>query len=148
MIFKQKKIIIVDKNNSAMAVMSNVFDPSCDVYAAPSAVIMFELLDEIQPDMILLDAETQEPDSFEAAKMLRERPEYNDIAIAFITLKNRAADIREKLDSATEDYIYKPFYAPRLLKRSVKRFMRVGNKNDLRKLNDSMRNLPEHNSGA
>ena len=144
MAIKQKKIIIADDDITALAAINDALTTSYDVYSAPSAAMMFDLIAQFKPDIILLDAETPELNSYETVKLLRECPEYNDIAIIFITSENDASNTIKNSESGAENYIYKSFFAPDSFKRIVKPLMRAANRNELKKLNDSMQNTPDY----
>ena len=135
MAFKQKKIIAVSGDRAALTAINNVLDNLCDMYAVPSAAIMLELLAQFKPDLVLLDIESPGINGYETAKMLRKSSAYNDIAIVFTS-------VFASSKTGTEDNILNPFLAPNLLRRSVKHLTQAGNRNELRKLNDSMSYTP------
>lgn len=76
-----------------------------------------ELLDEIKPDLILLDVMLPELDGFETCRRLREAPQTKDIPIIFLTAGSDVVDIIMGFELGAVDYVVKPFYGPELLAR-------------------------------
>jgi putative two-component system response regulator len=78
---------------------------------------MFELLDNVSPDLILLDIMMPEISGFEALKKLKADARYSSIPIIFFTSKNDAATEALGFDLGVIDFISKPFSQPVLLNR-------------------------------
>ena len=135
---KQKKILAIDDNLTNLTAIRNILKPAYEVYTAPSAAKMFELLTKIKPDMILLDVEMPDLNGYEAARILRNHVEYSDIPLIFVTSKNDPSSEIEGLELGAADYIFKPFSAPLLMTRIEKHLIQAENKEELRKLNAFM----------
>jgi len=138
MTLRQKKIIAIDDSLTNLTVIRNILKSFYEVYTAPSAAKMFDLLTKFKPDMILLDVEMPDLNGYEAAQILKTNAEYNSIPIIFVTSKNDPASEIEGLELGAVDYINKPFAAPLLLKRIEKHLSLAENKNELQKLNATM----------
>ncbi|GMO49458.1 MAG: hypothetical protein Pg6C_12040 [Treponemataceae bacterium] len=113
----ESKIILVDDNPANLRAGKNVLIGKYEVFTAPSAKKMFELLNEIAPVMILLDIEMPEMNGYEAITELKKQPRTRDIPVIFLTGKTDAANELEGLNLGAIDYITKPFVPPLLLKR-------------------------------
>jgi class 3 adenylate cyclase len=111
------KIILVDDNPSNLRTGKNVLSERYEVYTAPSAAKLFELLADVKPAVILLDIEMPEMNGYEAIKTLKAKEETRDIPIIFLTGKTDADDELEGLSLGAVDYITKPFQPALLLKR-------------------------------
>ena len=135
MALKQKRILAIDDNLTNLTAIKNILKSIYEVYTAPSAAKMFELLTKIKPDMILLDVEMPELNGYEAARILRNNLDYNNIPLIFVTSKNDPASEIEGLELGAVDYIYKPFAAPLLLMRIEKHLLQAENKKEMQKLN-------------
>ena len=138
MTLKQKKILAIDDNLTNLTAIKNILKSLYEVYTAPSVAKMFDLLTKIKPDMILLDVEMPELNGYEAARILRNNPDYSNIPLIFVTSKNDPASEVEGLELGAVDYIYKPFTAPLLMMRIEKHLTHAANKNELQKLNAFM----------
>jgi putative two-component system response regulator len=88
-----------------------------EVYTAPSAAKLFDLLNDIDPAMILLDIEMPEMNGYEAMKILKAKENTKDIPVIFLTGKTDTENELEGLDLGAIDYITKPFQPALLLKR-------------------------------
>jgi putative two-component system response regulator len=111
------KIILVDDNPSNLRTGKNVLSEKYEVYTAPSAAKMFELLEDIEPALILLDIDMPEMNGYEAIKILKEKDKTKNIPVIFLTAKTDTENELEGLDLGAIDYITKPFMPPLLLKR-------------------------------
>jgi signal transduction histidine kinase len=114
---EQKKIIVVDDNLENLAALKNTLKDIYEVYPCPSASKMFDLLEHIQPDIILLDVEMPVMNGYEAAKKLKHSDKYHDIPLIFLTSMGDPRSEIEGLVIGAVDYIHKPFVAPLLLQR-------------------------------
>ena len=113
----QKIIIIVDDNNSNLTACKEILKPHYVVYPVLSAVKMFDLLDHIKPDMILLDVEMPEMNGFEAARKLKNSEKFNSIPIIFLSGESDPTRELEGLNIGALDFFHKPFVGGLLLKR-------------------------------
>jgi putative two-component system response regulator len=102
-----------------------------EVYPAPSASKLFEILENILPDLILLDVEMPEVNGYEAIKKLKADPRYEDIPVIFLTAKSDAESKLEGFNLGAMDYVSKPFSAPLLLKRIANQILIKQQKKDL-----------------
>ena len=117
MMQEQKTIIIVDDNDANLTACKKILRPYYAVYPVPSAAKMFDLLEHIMPDLILLDVEMPDIDGYEAARMLKSGETSKDIPIIFLTARNDAVSEMEGLNLGARDYIHKPFVSALLLRR-------------------------------
>jgi putative two-component system response regulator len=111
------RIMVVDDNPSNLRAGKNVLSEKYEVYTAPSAAKLFELLNDIKPAMILLDIDMPEMNGYEAIRILKAKPETRGIPVIFLTAKTDTENELEGLDLGAIDYITKPFIPPLLLKR-------------------------------
>jgi len=121
-------IILVDDNLTNLTVGKNMLKTFYNVIPAPSAQAMFEDLEEVIPDLILLDIEMPEMNGYEAIQKLKADDRFAEIPIIFLTAKDDADSELEGLDLGAVDYVTKPFSAPLLLKR-ISRELQVVSQN-------------------
>ncbi|MDR0273661.1 MAG: response regulator, partial [Clostridiales bacterium] len=114
---ERKKIILVDDNMASLTIGRDILKAHYEVYPAPSAVKMFEILEKILPQMILLDVDMPDINGFEAIKKLKADTRLSNIQVIFLTAMSDEASELKGLELGALDYIYKPFSAPLLLKR-------------------------------
>ncbi|MDR2576169.1 MAG: response regulator [Treponema sp.] len=114
---ERKKIIVVDDNLEELTALKSTLKDLYGVYPCQSAVNMFDLLEHIKPDLILLDVEMPEMNGYEATRKLKNNAQYREIPIIFLTSMNDPTSEMEGLKLGAVDYISKPFLAPLLLQR-------------------------------
>lgn len=76
-----------------------------------------EMVNKIQPDLILLDVMMPDMDGFAVCKILKESSQTRDIPVIFLTVKTEINDIVKGLGIGAVDYISKPFNSTELLAR-------------------------------
>ena len=136
--YKQKVIITVDDNLTSLNACKNILRPFYEVYPAVSAVKLFELLEKITPDLILLDVAMPEIDGYEAARMLRSDEKFKDIPVIFVTAMTDEKYELEGRELGAADYIYKPYNVQLLLQRVEKQIALSEQKRSLQELNAAM----------
>ena len=114
---EQKKIIIVDDNGANLTACRKILKPFYEVFPAPSAKKMFELLEHVMPDLVLLDVDMPDMNGYEAAGWLKKNDAFK--GIPFIFLSGRIDPTSEifGLNMGALDYIHKPFVSELLLRR-------------------------------
>jgi putative two-component system response regulator len=105
----QKTIFVVDDNDTNLATAGAALEELYQVITLPSAVVMFELLEELTPDLILLDIEMPEMDGFEALRRLKVSKVYAGIPVIFLTSMIDAAVEVRGFELGAVDFITKPF---------------------------------------
>jgi putative two-component system response regulator len=135
---ERKVVLLVDDNVTNLTVGKDMLRDHFKVYPAPSAEIMFDLLQNLTPDLILLDIEMPDMDGYEAMRELRKNPAWSEIPVVFLTAKAGENDEIEGLSLGAVDYIRKPFSAPLLIKRIENHLLMQEQKKQLSLLNASL----------
>jgi len=110
-----KTIFVVDDNNVNLIAADEALSDLYNVFTLASASTMFDLLNEIIPDLILLDIMMPGINGLEALKMLKADKKYTGIPVIFLTSNNDAATEALGFELGVMDIILKPFSAPVLL---------------------------------
>jgi CheY-like chemotaxis protein/nitrogen-specific signal transduction histidine kinase len=131
---EQKKIIVVDDNMENLTALKNTLKDLYEVYPSPSALKMFDLLEHIQPDLILMDVGMPVMNGYEAARKLKSDGKYRHIPIMFLTSMDDADSEMEGLSIGAVDYIHKPFVAQLLLQRIKTHLSLVDQQKEIEKL--------------
>ena len=147
---EKKLIILVDDNPANLRIGKNVLSEKFAVATAPSAEKMFGLLENNIPAMILLDVDMPEMNGYEAIKILKSKPQTQEIPVIFVTGRTESNDELEGLSLGAIDYITKPFQPSLLLKRIEVHLLVEAQKNKLEKqaeelqyFNDNLQKLVE-----
>lgn len=93
------------------------------VSAFENAKEFYKKLDELVPDLILLDVMLTDESGYDIVRKLRKRPATQDIPIIMVTAKTTEMDMIKGLDGGADDYIKKPFSIMELITR-VKALLR------------------------
>lgn len=87
------------------------------VQAFDRAATFYEKLEEIIPDLVLLDIMLPDEDGYKIVRTLRSNPKTRRIPVILITAKTGEMDMVKGLDDGADDYIRKPFSVMELLSR-------------------------------
>ena len=93
------------------------------VSAFENAKEFYKKLDELVPDLILLDVMLPDESGYDIVRKLRKRTATQDIPIIMVTAKTTEMDMIKGLDGGADDYIKKPFSIMELITR-VKALLR------------------------
>ena len=114
---QRQRIIIVDDDMTDLTICRDMLKTFYDVTPVATSAKMFELLEKIPVDLILLDVEMPEMSGYETIQKLKNDSRFNAIPVIFLTATNNKASELEGFDLGAADYILKPFFAPLLLRR-------------------------------
>jgi len=134
------KIILVDDIVANLDQGKNMLRTFYEVYPATSAAKMFEILENVVPDLILLDIDMPEMNGYEAIRKIKADDRYTDIPVIFLTAITDANSEVEGFDLGAVDYVTKPFSAPMLLKRIEKELLLVKQRQELLKAQAELQN--------
>lgn len=115
------------------------------VSAFENAKEFYKKLDELVPDLILLDVMLPDESGYDIVRKLRKRPATQNIPIIMVTAKTTEMDMIKGLDGGADDYIKKPFSIMELITR-VKALLRRTAKDEpkLLKLDDLVLDHERH----
>ena len=117
---KNKKglILIVDDVLKNIQLLGNVLqNEGYDISFAISGEQALTIVENIKPDLILLDIMMPGIDGFEVCKQLQNKEKSKDIPIIFLSAKIETDDIVNGFKIGAVDYITKPFIQEELLAR-------------------------------
>jgi len=112
-----KTIFVVDDSDTNLSMAEAVLEDQYRVMTMPSAAKMFDLLEKVIPDLILLDIEMPVMDGFETLKRLKQEGKWFDIPTIFLTGRTDSDVEARGFELGAVDFITKPFSAPVLLNR-------------------------------
>ena len=117
-------IYIVEDDESIREIESIALKNSNYIVSAfENAKEFYKKLDELVPDLILLDVMLPDESGYDIVRKLRKRPATQDILIIMVTAKTTEMDMIKGLDGGADDYIKKPFSIMELITR-VKALLR------------------------
>ncbi|GHV07607.1 hypothetical protein FACS1894217_08730 [Clostridia bacterium] len=105
----RKTVFLVDDDDTNLLIGRNALADMCKVFTMTSAERMFELLNKIHPDLILLDIAMPGMDGYEALARLRFDSRYAELPIVLLSAGKDADSEIKGLKLGASDYIAKPF---------------------------------------
>ena len=133
-----KKIIAVDDNLTNLTALKNILKPVYETYPVSSAAKMFDLLERVRPDLILLDVEMPEISGYDAIRLLKNNAAYKDIPVIFVSALSGEQEELTGLELGAVDYMYKPFVASILLRHIETHISLAEHKRQLHELNEEI----------
>lgn len=114
----QNIALVVDDDPDSLGMVSSALEENgMTVIVARSGKTAIELVERIDPDVILLDAMMPEMDGFETCRNLKAGPNATTAPVVFMTGLTDAEDVVRGLKSGGVDYITKPFVIDELIAR-------------------------------
>lgn len=111
-------IYIVEDDESIREIESIALKNSNYIVSAfENAKEFYKKLDELVPDLILLDVMLPDESGYDIVRKLRKRPATQDIPIIMVTAKTTEMDMIKGFDGGADDYIKKPFSIMELITR-------------------------------
>ena len=133
-----KKIIAVDDNLTNLTALKNILKPVYETYPVSSAAKMFDLLERVRPDLILLDVEMPEISGYDAIRLLKNNAAYKDIPVIFVSALSGEQEELTGMELGAVDYMYKPFIASVLLRHIKTHLSLAEHKRQLQELNEDI----------
>jgi putative two-component system response regulator len=134
-------IFLVDDNMSNLTTGKVILKERYDIFSMPSGAKLFEMLERVTPDLILLDIEMPEMNGYEALKKLKREKKTGGIPVVFLTARNDPGSELEGLNLGAVDYISKPFSPPLLLKRIENHLLTQCQQRALKDYNDNLQQM-------
>lgn len=139
----KKTIFLVDDDITNLTIGKHVLSPHYNVYTLNSGAVLAEFLENIHPDLILLDVNMPGMNGYEVIDKLKSNKKTENIPVIFLTaLKNEDKELKG-LDLGAVDYITKPFAPLLLIKRIEVALLVEAQKNELQMFNESLSQMVE-----
>lgn len=110
-----KRILVVDDEKPIADILKfNLQKEGYDVYCAYDGIEALEKVEEVQPELILLDIMLPQKDGMEVCREVRKK---YDMPIIMLTAKDSEIDKVLGLELGADDYVTKPFSTREILAR-------------------------------
>jgi PleD family two-component response regulator len=110
-----KKIIYVDDVNYSLIMIKERLKRYYEVFPTQSVEKMFEVLERVKPDIILLDINMPDINGFDAIEKLKADTRYKDIPIIFLTSQKDRKSIIKGMSLGAADFVTKPVLTEKLI---------------------------------
>jgi len=109
--------IVEDEADIAELVAIRLQSAGFDTRIFPDAASMLKALEELGPDLLILDLMLPDMDGIEVCRILRSSDKHSRLPIIMLTARVDVADKVRGLDVGADDYIGKPFEGRELVAR-------------------------------
>jgi two-component system cell cycle response regulator len=125
-------VLIVDDNEQNVELLQAYLDDlPVKVAIAYDGVEAIQKVEDVRPDLILLDVMMPRMSGFQVCREIKQNPATRDIQILTVTALNELGDVERAAECGTDDFVSKPVNKFELLTR-VRSLLRVRHlKNEL-----------------
>jgi twitching motility two-component system response regulator PilG len=125
---KEETVLVIEDSNTSRKVISMVLKrQGYSIIEATTGGEGLARMQDIVPDMVLLDVMLPDMDGYQVLSEIRVTPRLKDVPVVMLTGKRGSADRMKGIASGANEYLTKPFDPAKLLN-VLKRFMGVGSK--------------------
>ena len=117
----RNKLLIVDDEKDFREALEAVFSAEFECHTAKDGQEALDMVEELAPDLVLLDIRMPRMDGFQTCLRLRQNPKTRHIPIIFLTTHSEPQTESFGLDLGADDFVTKPFDADVLRARVKKR---------------------------
>ena len=101
------RIMVIDNDRDMLSFLNSTLETEgFDTIVVADGDSALTLLDELEPDLVILDSTMHGPDDFQTLDRMRER---SDVPIIILTPKYDVESLQKALALGADDYIRKPF---------------------------------------
>lgn len=109
----KRKVLIVEDDPNIAEAEKLILEQEFEVFLAKDGSEGLKVVEELNPDVIVLDVMMPKLSGFEVCKLLRDNGFKNKIVM--VTAKNEPRNEKFGMDLGADDYIMKPFEPAELL---------------------------------
>ncbi len=106
----QRSILLIEDDETIRAALKRMFEgDGYRVMAVADGTQLSSVLDDVSPDLILLDIGLPWINGFELAEMMKAHEDLKEIPLVFLSARTSDVDIKQGFNVGADDYIKKPF---------------------------------------
>ncbi len=122
-------LVVDDEPNGFDVIEAHLFREGYDLTYAASGMEALRYLNNLQPDVILLDVMMPQMDGIEVCRQIKSDPGSKHIPIIMVTALNSKEDLARSLDAGADDFLTKPVSGVELRAR-VRSMLRIKHQYD------------------
>lgn len=136
-------LLIVDDNASARETLLAMLEPEdYQIEQAKDGFQALQILERVQPDLILLDVMMPGMDGYEVCRRIRSTPSLAEVPILMLTALDDRASLLQGIESGADDFLSKPVDRYELLAR-VRTITRLNRFQTLQQQRENLREMTE-----
>jgi len=126
------QLVIVDDDPQLLAHLRDILTPwGFEMTLIDHPQHFWHTLQQVQPDLVLLDIEMPDVTGIELCQVLRNDPQWMGLPVLFLSSHRDSETIQQVFLAGADDYIQKPIVEPELIARILNRLERRVNKPSL-----------------
>ncbi|MEO7648665.1 MAG: response regulator [Gemmatimonadaceae bacterium] len=119
-------ILAVDDDLHILAALRAILEPrGLSITTLDDPLRFWEVLEEVSPDLIILDIDMPHVSGLELCRVVRSEPRWLGLPVLFLTARTDVGSIQRAFTSGADDYLGKPIVASELVMRLNNRLERV-----------------------
>ncbi len=120
------RILAVDDDPTVLAALKAVLgEADLTVSTCGDPAEFWDRLDEVSPDLVVLDFDLPGVSGPELCRAMRNEPAWAALPVVFLTARTDAESVRTVFEAGGDDYLSKPFVGPEVVARIGARLERV-----------------------
>lgn len=120
-----KTILVIEDDETQRSSLKRILEQDgFSVRTAEDSSELTSVLEEVTPDLILMDVGLPWLNGFELAQMLKEHKDLKQIPLVFVSGMTSEDDVKRAFEVGADDYIKKPFDIEKL-KKTVQTLLRI-----------------------
>ncbi len=133
-------ILVVDDTPQNLQLIGGLLNGAlaCDLCFATSGAEALETLENMIPDLILLDVNMSGMNGFDCCRAIKQNPDWRDIPVIFLTAQRESDFIVRGFEAGGSDYVVKPFESSELLARVRLQLELKLKQDELKRRNDEL----------
>ncbi|MDD5432126.1 MAG: response regulator [Candidatus Omnitrophica bacterium] len=113
---EKKKILVVDDEEDLIKFVKVRLEANnYEVFFAYDGQEALNVIDEVNPDLLILDIMLPKKNGYEVCEKLKKDPKYSHLPILMLTAKDQQRDVDLAKEMGADAFICKPFEAELLL---------------------------------
>jgi PAS domain S-box-containing protein len=122
----EAKILAVDDDPKILALLQTLLTPwGLQVICLDDPRRFWETLEDVNPDLLILDVEMPHRNGIELCQVVRNDPNWSELPILFLTVHSDAEIVNQVYSVGADDFVSKPIVGPELVTRIINRLERI-----------------------
>jgi len=123
MIFKMRKVAVVDDNEDNRLIIRTILEDQYDIIEFSSGIEAIEGFRNNKPDVVILDISLPEMDGTEILRRIRDDSQLHDLPVIALTAHAMVGDREKYLTAGFNDYVAKPILDMGVLFSAIQRWV-------------------------